>query len=51
MVVANDDCDYEEMTIGHCKIVQELGDGTYGIAFLAQDMNDNNENVCVKVFK
>jgi serine/threonine protein kinase len=51
MVVANEDCDYEDMTIGHYKIIQELGDGNYGTAYLAQDLNNNGEKVCVKVFK
>ena len=39
----------EEMTIDGYRLLQRLGHGKFGIAYLAQ-MKDNGQNVCIKVF-
>jgi serine/threonine protein kinase len=46
-----DDDDVQNLTIGNCKIISELGDGQYGTAYLARSIPEETELVCVKVFK
>jgi serine/threonine protein kinase len=37
-------------TIEHYKLIRQLGDGQFGVGYLAQDTNQNMK-CCVKIFK
>ena len=46
-----EDEEMQNLTIGNCKIISELGEGQYGTAYLARSIPEENELICVKVFK
>ena len=38
-------------TIEHYRLIKQLGEGNFGVGWLAEDMNTDGNKVCVKIFR